>query len=378
MDEHTNNLLCSKNEWTIQLLNKLSPHIIDGFKSIFSEAVSLCERNKEKNKYLMTFQNLLSRIPYWNKEIIINETNRLISESKCKYLEDIVTCIHVIHVKLLSYARVNINEKKIEINIPDFNLFIHKVYINIARALYTNIYLFDVNVTPLEKQKRNREFELLVETNIMNTVRENLPIEELLRRYINDVEELELNTDVKSDEDVKENNEKDYEEDKEQDEKEKNVSKDKVIKTSLPIQENEVKTIKEMNETYVNDNDNDNDMDQFKNKIIKEENIDTNDIYNSETNNVEINYNNKELTVDNLDIYPPNRGENKQSVKFNDEIEILDNNKSDDEDLMLSKINTEELNQNTPINTNVNFNVDDLEDIIDEDDIEEFDIFTKR
>ena len=45
MEDYNSNLLNdSKNEWSIRLMNILSGHIIDGFRSIFNEAIDLCER----------------------------------------------------------------------------------------------------------------------------------------------------------------------------------------------------------------------------------------------------------------------------------------------------------------------------------------------
>ena len=37
--------------------------LIEGVKSIFNEAMSFCEDNNEEDKYLMTFQNFLTRVP---------------------------------------------------------------------------------------------------------------------------------------------------------------------------------------------------------------------------------------------------------------------------------------------------------------------------
>ena len=194
MDDFTSNILNdSKNEWSILLINLITSHIIDGFRSIFNEAIQLCQTNDEPDKYLMTYQNLLSRIPNWNQTIIQNEKDRIIAKSKCSYLEDLITCVHIIQLKLLSCVRVGSENKKINIDIPDFTLFLHKIYINIARKLYSNIYLFEIDITPLEQQRRNREFELLVQTSIMNTIRDNLPVENLLRQYIDETQEVNVN-----------------------------------------------------------------------------------------------------------------------------------------------------------------------------------------
>ncbi len=193
MDDYTSNILNdSKNEWSILLINYFTPHIIDGFKSIFNESIHLCESNDEIEKYLMTFQNLLSRIPKWNQTIVLAEQERIIKSCNCSYLEDLITCVHIIQLKILSCVRVGNETKKITIDIPDTSSFIHQIYINIARKLYSNIYLFEIDIPPLEQQRRNREFELLVQTCIMNTIRDKIPVETLLRQFIDETQEIEV------------------------------------------------------------------------------------------------------------------------------------------------------------------------------------------
>jgi hypothetical protein len=187
MDDTTSNLLPeSKNEWSILLMNYVTPHIMDGFRSIFNESVQLCDKNEEPEKYLMTFQNLLTRIPKWNQQTIDLEKERIVKLCNCAYLEDLVVCVHIIQMKILSCVRVGAEHKKLNIDIPDFGLFIHQVYTNVARKLYSSIYLFELDVSGLEKQKRTREFELLVQVCIMNTIRDRIPVEALLRQYIDE------------------------------------------------------------------------------------------------------------------------------------------------------------------------------------------------
>ena len=76
-------------------MNILTPLLIQGLQSIFREACDLCVNNEENEKYLMTFQNFLTRVPKWNQQIIENETKRIVQESKCNYLEDLLTCVHI-------------------------------------------------------------------------------------------------------------------------------------------------------------------------------------------------------------------------------------------------------------------------------------------
>ena len=72
-DFNVNALNESKNEWSARLINILTPLVIDGYKSILEEAVKLCKENGEYDKYLMTFQNFISRVPKWNPDIIEKE-----------------------------------------------------------------------------------------------------------------------------------------------------------------------------------------------------------------------------------------------------------------------------------------------------------------
>lgn len=181
----------SKNEWGMRLLNILTPLVVEGFQSIFNDAVKLCSKNSEEEKYLMTFQNFITRIPSWNPEIIEQETQRIVDSSHCSYLEDLISCVHIIHLKSLTCMRVGSKQKKIEINVPSLKDFIHKVYINCARKLYSNVYLFENNIESLQIQKHNREKELIIKESILNTLRENIPVEQLLRSYLDEgIEEL--------------------------------------------------------------------------------------------------------------------------------------------------------------------------------------------
>ena len=193
MDDYNSNLLNdSKSEWSIRLMNVLSGHIIDGFRSIFSEAMEVCQKNDEAEKYLMTFQNYLSMIPKWNQNVVDAEVERIKESSQCKYLEDLITCVHILQLKILSCVRTGNQNKKIDIDIPCFKTFLHNVYINIARKLYSNIYLFQIDATPLQQQKHNREFEIIVQTCLMNTIRDNIPVEQLLKQYIDETQEVDV------------------------------------------------------------------------------------------------------------------------------------------------------------------------------------------
>jgi hypothetical protein len=196
-DFNVSSLHESKNEWGSRLITLLTPLVIDGYKSILEEAVKLCKENNEMDKYLMTFQNFITRIPKWNPTIIETERKRIAEKSGCSYLEDLVTCVHIIQVKILTAMRVGQKQKKIDINIPKLDDFIHKVYINVARKIYKNVYLFELNIPPLQIQKNNRELEILVQEGILNTLRESIPVETILKAYMDETVEEDVVEEVK-------------------------------------------------------------------------------------------------------------------------------------------------------------------------------------
>jgi hypothetical protein len=190
----------SRNEWCARLVNILAPMMAEGFRSIFDEAWKLCDQNNETGKYLMTFQNFLSRVPKWNGTIIEQETQRIVDRSGCGYLADLVTCVHIIQLKSLTCMRVGSKQKKVDIDIPQLNDFIHKVYVHCARKLYTNVYLFERGIPPLTTQKNMRETEIIIKECILDSIRESIPLEMILKTYMD--ETIEDHTEIKMKEEI--------------------------------------------------------------------------------------------------------------------------------------------------------------------------------
>ena len=178
------NLNESRNEWCSRLVAILTPLIMEGVRSIFAESWKLSMETNELEKYLMTFQNFLCRVPKWNSNIIEDEKKRIVEKSGCGYLEDLITCVHIIQLKVLTCVRVGTRQKKIDISIPKLNDFIHKVYITVASKVYRNAYLFDKYATAIVQQRNSREFEVIVEECILRTIRDSIPTETIVRAYL--------------------------------------------------------------------------------------------------------------------------------------------------------------------------------------------------
>jgi len=242
-DFEVSNLNESRNEWCGRLVSIFTPLIIEGIQSIFNEAWKVCLETEEPGKYLMSFQNMLSAIPKWNAVTIEEERKRIIDRSGCGYLEDLITCVHIIQMKILTCIRVGNKQKKIDVSIPNIDTFLHKLYIHVARACYKNVYLFERNISALTVQRNNRELECIVQECIIKTIRESIPTEEIIKAYMDEGVEQEEEVII---EDVKEETEDENTNTEEEKEKEKENKDAIVLEDETPPPQ--VPTIQNTNE----------------------------------------------------------------------------------------------------------------------------------
>lgn len=256
------NLHESRNEWCSRLVSIFTPLVIEGIRSIFNESWKMCLDNDEASKYLMTFQNLLSRVPKWNNIIIEEERKRIIERSGCGYLEDLITCVHIIQLKVLTCIRVGNKQKKIDISIPKLDVFIHKVYIHVARKAYMNVYLFEKNISPLQIQKNQRELESIIQECILMTIRESIPTEAIIRAYMDESVEQEEEVIIENMEDT---------EPAEDEEKVEPEQKEKKVEETVP---EVVPTIQNLDDKEVVTKLSFNDTDSVLNNVNKIEKVD--------------------------------------------------------------------------------------------------------
>jgi len=192
------NLRESKNEWCCYLVDIMTPLVAQGIRSIFQQAFKMCAEKDEVNKYLMTFQNLLSLVAKWNSTTIEEERKRIVEQSGCSYLEELIVCVHIIHLKVMTHIRVGNKQKKVDISLPKLDDFVHKTYIHVARRVYKNVYLFEMGVDSLTQQKYNRELEMIVQESILSTVRDSIPKEQIIRSFMDETVEQEEEVIVES------------------------------------------------------------------------------------------------------------------------------------------------------------------------------------
>lgn len=179
----------TKNETILLALNILTPRILEGFRDIFREAETACKNNKVPHTYLKHFQNLIPRIKSWNAITVDNEVKNIIKKSGITYLPDLIICIHMIYMKIISNIRAGSRQKIIKLKCPDINAFIHNVYINAGRAIYVSVDLFETGIKDIQIMRNNREIERIIKESIITTVREFIPVGEILAAYMDETVE---------------------------------------------------------------------------------------------------------------------------------------------------------------------------------------------
>ena len=182
----------TKSEYTIQLVNVLTPLIYEGLQSIYAEALKTSD---DSNNVLKVFQTFLKLVPKWNPETIKQEADRIMNNSKSySWLPDLVKATIKANIIVLTY---NSTKNKVDpkyyrdIKIEDF---IHRVYIECTRELWNNPYLMYNQYPPIEIKRNQRDTLNLVKEAIREAVRKSLPIKEILDVYLE--EPLQANVDA--------------------------------------------------------------------------------------------------------------------------------------------------------------------------------------
>lgn len=183
-----NFLVETKNEYTIQLINILSPHIYEGFESIYSESKKIIKKGEEK-KLLKAFQQFIKRIPDWNTNLIENETIRIRTASRCDFLHNLLKAVIKANIILLSNSNNITNSKSIiekkYFDIP-LNKFIHRCYVECARQFYNSPYLFYHDMRPIERKRNQRDCYDIIKGSIKEAIRKILPVQHILNKYLGD------------------------------------------------------------------------------------------------------------------------------------------------------------------------------------------------
>ena len=167
------------------LARTLVPHVADGLWSIYDSAKTACERNKQPEKTLQTFQNLLTRIPQWSEEILAKEVDRILMASKCDYIEDLLLGVFVSYIRAFAaLQQADAAHVQIDFDRPSLAKFIHAFYKLSARKSWSAAYLFKTIGVTSEQQARNRrDIEAMLETALSETIDGFIPWRDMSKAY---------------------------------------------------------------------------------------------------------------------------------------------------------------------------------------------------
>lgn len=167
------------------LTRVLVPHVADGLWSIYENAKTACERNKQPEKTLQTFQNLLTSVTKWTPETLKKEVERIITASKCDYIEDLLLGVFVSYIR--AFASLQQNEAthvNIEFERPSLESFVQTFYTAAARKCWSQAYLFNTLQVPSTQQARNRrDIETMLDSIVGEVVDGFIPWREISRAY---------------------------------------------------------------------------------------------------------------------------------------------------------------------------------------------------
>ena len=334
-----NFLVETKNEYTIQLINILSPHIYEGFESIYSESKKIIKKGEEK-KLLKAFQQFIKRIPDWNTNLIDNETIRIRTASRCDFLHNLLKAVIKANIILLSNSNNISNKSIIEkkyFDIP-LNKFIHRCYVECARQFYNSPYLFYHDMRPIERKRNQRDCYDIIKGSIKEAIRKILPVQHILNKYLGDnlkfgVDEVDKPISAIESENLKEMISKDLDNVS----LENNINNDEMVQTKL-IDKLSINT--EKNDiSYENGSDDEtvNLLSEIKKNIL---NLDNSLVDNDSVNNLDIKNSNENKSVSIIDYYSENKDNIKNELKKNEE--LLENKVLDSESSMLQIANDDD------------------------------------
>lgn len=178
-----NFMLEKKQMYMKTLYNCLAPMIYEGLTSIYDIV-------KDKPDELKNFQILLRDIPTWTHEIINEETDRILKESECTYLLDLLKAIVKTMIIIMASEDDNLSENNIKlkpliekVNI-DINKFIHNCYIECAKKIDENPVLFYHKLDHIIIKNNQREIKTIILDSINDCIQKLLPVDIILKEYL--------------------------------------------------------------------------------------------------------------------------------------------------------------------------------------------------
>ena len=182
-----NVLVEAKKEYTGQLCKIMCPYMIEAFHLMYTEANKMSKGKQP----LLQYQKLLKDVPNWNDHMVKTHSDAV--TNSCSWFNDLLAAVFVSYVKILSSVRLKSETKKISIKLPTNEIFIHTCFINAAKDLYKDPYVYHEVQNEFD---RDSKLVPRFTSAIESTIQELLPVQQILSTYMSQAgNQVDLNTD---------------------------------------------------------------------------------------------------------------------------------------------------------------------------------------
>ena len=162
------------------LCTGLIPHILDGFMSIYEDALRVNPKNTyEQNK------RFLLEIKNWPQRIIAKETKRRVAQFRM--LRKVIKTINFINIKslaLIGKNNISVDDIYISKNTPQVDVFIHNIYTNSSKEFFHDERLMNFGISGTRARQAS-----VIESVIKRLLNEAVPIHDLLYNIVDDTDE---------------------------------------------------------------------------------------------------------------------------------------------------------------------------------------------
>lgn len=191
--DNLNILVEAKREYLGQLSDIMCPVMIENFEKMYDEAYTM----SKGRKVLIMFQKLLKEVPNWSEAMSKQHTDAI--SNRIAWFNDLLAAVFVSCVKILSSVRLGKDNKKISLKLPTNEIFVQTCYNNVAKDLYKDPYIFHESQNEYE---RNDQLYQRISTAIEASVRELIPVQQILQTYMSqDNKDIDIGETVEDTED---------------------------------------------------------------------------------------------------------------------------------------------------------------------------------
>lgn len=167
-----NILIEIKHELNELVIDDISPSVFDGILEIYN-------RTKEMSNdttIMKTFQKCMEKICLWDeskiKNVITILENRLNSTERFLKLKNIVKTLLRLNTQIMNYQSINLDTELENTDKITFEDFIRKVYIESARKIWSQPYLFyEKNLSSIEVKRNHLLVVSLIKESILSSIR---------------------------------------------------------------------------------------------------------------------------------------------------------------------------------------------------------------